>query len=187
VSNISEEVKKQFLKNLADTLDFIEGLGISEGDAKAFLTDIMSSAPSQSSGTTKYDSLIAYVDGGARGNPGEAGAGAYICDRDGKVVKKLKKYLGTATNNVAEYEALLMALKATRDMGVESLQVFADSELVVKQVLGEYKVKNEALRVIYEKVMVLADGFKEFYISHIPREQNKEADALANKAMDEKK
>lgn len=127
------------------------------------------------------------VDGASRGNPGEAGAGAVIKDSEGGVVKRLKKYLGTTTNNMAEYQALVMALEAARSLKLESVRVLADSELMVKQMNGVYRVKSEDLKPLYEKARGLAGGFKSFKIVHVYREANKDADNLANEAIDGRK
>ncbi|MFH1565200.1 MAG: ribonuclease HI family protein [bacterium] len=128
-----------------------------------------------------------YTDGGARGNPGPAGIGAVIKD-GGKVVKKIKKYIGEATNNQAEYEALIFGLSELRKMGGKDLDIncFLDSELVVKQLNLEYKVKNKDLAPLFVKVWNLAQGFKKCKFTHIYREQNKEADRLVNEALDER-
>jgi len=123
--------------------------------------------------------LKAYIDGGSRGNPGEAGIGVYF---PGKV--RIAEYLGNATNNFAEYSALLAALRFAVFSRCEELQVFADSQLVVKQINGEYQVKNEGIRVLYDSALRWITLIPRFLISHIRRENNKEADGLANLAMD---
>lgn len=128
-----------------------------------------------------------YTDGGARGNPGPAGIGAVIKDGE-KVIKKIKKYIGEATNNQAEYEALIFGLSELKKMGGKELEVncFLDSELVVKQLNLEYKVKNKELAPLFVKVWNLAQGFKRCKFFHVYREQNKEADKLVNEALDER-
>ncbi|MFH1187397.1 MAG: ribonuclease HI family protein [bacterium] len=128
-----------------------------------------------------------YTDGGARGNPGPAGIGAVIKDGEA-VVKKIKKYIGEATNNQAEYEALIFGLSELKKMGGKDLEVncFLDSELVVKQLNLEYKVKNKELAPLFVKVWNLAQGFKKCKFFHVYREQNKEADKLVNEALDER-
>ena len=123
--------------------------------------------------------LKAYIDGGSRGNPGEAGIGVYF---PGKV--RIAEYLGDATNNFAEYSALLAALRFAVFSRCEELRVFADSELVVKQINGEYQVKNEGIRVLYDSALRWITLIPRFSISHVRRENNKEADSLANLAMD---
>ena len=123
--------------------------------------------------------LKAYVDGGSRGNPGEAGIGVYF---PGRV--RIAEYLGAATNNFAEYSALLAALRFAAFSRCEDLEVFADSELVVKQIKGEYQVKNEGIRVLYDSAIRWIALIPQFSISHVRRENNKEADSLANLAMD---
>jgi ribonuclease HI len=123
--------------------------------------------------------LKAYIDGGSRGNPGDAGIGVYF---PGTV--RIAEYLGAGTNNFAEYSALLTALRFAVFSRCEELEVFADSELVVKQIKGEYQVKNEGIRVLYESALRWITLIPLFSISHVRRENNKEADSLANLAMD---
>jgi len=128
--------------------------------------------------------LHIHVDGASRGNPGQAGAGAVLATPNGEVVRRLRRYLGVRTNNVAEYEALIMALEAAAAAGAEKVSVFADSELMVKQINGVYRVKSRELKPLYEKAMKLLDGFKSRKIAHVYREKNKDADRLANEAID---
>jgi len=127
--------------------------------------------------------LKIYIDGASRGNPGESGAGIVIKDGHGRVFKKLKQYLGRATNNQAEYRALLLALKISRGLG-RNIRIFSDSELLVKQLKGSYRVKSKGLKPYFDEVRELLRDFSSWDISHIPREQNMEADALANEAID---
>jgi len=124
------------------------------------------------------------VDGGARGNPGPAGYGAYVEDEEGRVVGELSGFLGVTTNNVAEYHGLLAALSFAHRLGARALVVHADSELVVKQMNGQYKVKHEKLRPLFLEARELASGLPRFTIRHVRREQNRDADRLANEAMD---
>lgn len=124
------------------------------------------------------------VDGAARGNPGEAGCGAAIFATDGKVVKELSRYLGRATNNVAEYEGLLMGLEALLQIGAKKIRVQSDSQLLVRQLSGEYRVKDEKLRVLFTKAMKLLRQFDSYRIVHVYREANKVADRLANRGID---
>ena len=124
------------------------------------------------------------MDGGARGNPGPAGYGARVEDAKGNVVRELSGFLGFTTNNVAEYGGLLAALGAARELGARSLEVFADSELMVRQMNGQYKVKNEKLKPLHAKAQALASGLASFRIRHVRREENRDADKLANEAMD---
>jgi ribonuclease HI len=128
--------------------------------------------------------FVIHVDGASRGNPGHAGAGAIIKDSDGEVVGMLTKYLGKATNNMAEYEALILALEEAQSLGLSSVSVFADSELMVKQINGVYRVKNEGLKGLYAIAIKLVSQFDTFRITHVKRELNGEADKLANEAID---
>lgn len=132
---------------------------------------------------TKTSKIVAYVDGAARGNPGPAAAGVVFL-KDEKTVKTLSVPIGNNTNNVAEYCALILALQEALMMGAQELQVFADSELVVKQFNGEYKVKEPSLKALHCLAKHLQDGFKSLKLTHVPRQQNKLADDAANKALD---
>lgn len=128
--------------------------------------------------------LVAHVDGGARGNPGPAGYGVVIEAQDGRPVAELSEYLGRQTNNYAEYRGLIAALEYTLKHGAPGLRVISDSELMVRQMKGIYKVKNPNLRPLYERAQQLARQLKYFEIGHVLRAKNKEADRLANEAMD---
>ena len=129
-------------------------------------------------------SATAHVDGGARGNPGPAGYGVRITRDDGSIVD-LKESIGIATNNVAEYHGLLAALQWAVDEGVTLLSVKADSELMVKQMLGEYRVKSPGLQPLYEEAKRLVVRIGRVTFEHVRREYNQDADRLANEAMDE--
>jgi len=125
-----------------------------------------------------------YTDGGARGNPGPAGIGARLLTASGDVVEELADFIGTATSNVAEYQALLAGLELALDRGVERLDVFSDSELVVRQVNGRYKVKDAGLKPLHAQACLLLGRFHEVDVKHVRREQNLEADRLVNEAID---
>ena len=125
-----------------------------------------------------------YTDGGARGNPGPSAAGVAFINPQGKVVKEISKYLGVQTNNYAEYTALLIALEEADKIKIKRLDCYLDSELIVRQMAGVYRVKNAGLKPIYEKVKKLACGFEWIRFSHVKREHNKIADSLVNKALD---
>jgi ribonuclease HI len=127
------------------------------------------------------------TDGGARGNPGPAGAGFVLEEPDGTIVRSGGRFLGSTTNNVAEYEALLWGLATALDHGVRDLRVCADSELVVKQLLGAYRVKNEGLKPLHARAKELLAKFGSVQIAHVRRELNQAADALCNVAMDERR
>src|SRR5216684_755990 len=127
----------------------------------------------------------ANIDGGSRGNPGPASYGVVIRDPRGEVVAKLKKYIGRSTNNVAEYYGLIAALDYAQSHGIRALRVESDSELLVKQMRGQYKVKSADLRPLFERARKMAQALDSFRIDHVYREQNREADALANEALDE--
>jgi ribonuclease HI len=139
-------------------------------------------APAEAKSTAAYR---ANVDGAARGNPGPASYGVVIRDARGEIVAKLKKYIGRMTNNVAEYYGLIAAIDYAQSRGVRALRIESDSELMVKQMRGQYKVKSEDLRPLFERAKKMSQGFESFHIEHVYREQNREADALANEALDE--
>jgi len=129
--------------------------------------------------------LIIYTDGASRGNPGEAGAGAIIYGEEGTVIKKVKKYLGTTTNNVAEYMALIIALNEALKLKGEVLHLYSDSELMVRQIKGIYKVRDKKMQVLWREVKKLLAQFIQYDIICIDRRKNREADELANLAIDE--
>ena len=128
--------------------------------------------------------ITAYFDGGSRGNPGPAGWGAYIVDDAGNVLAELSGALGTATNNVAEYNGLIAALQWAADHDVTSLSVKGDSLLLVEQMRGNYKVKNEGLKPLYHRAKMLVMQIGNVSFAHVPREKNKDADRLSNVGMD---
>lgn len=139
--------------------------------------------------TVWVEKIIIYTDGGARGNPGPAGIGVVITDAKGAVLKKISNYIGEQTNNFAEYEALIAALEAAREMFKEKIHdvqvtVYMDSELVVRQLSGAYKVKDHNLKQQFARVGQLAGTLKHISYNHVPREKNAHADKLVNDAID---
>jgi len=128
---------------------------------------------------------VAYIDGASRGNPGAAAYAVVMKAPGGKTEFEIGKYFGRATNNVAEYYGLIAALDAAQSRGITRLLVRSDSELLVRQMQGRYKVKSSDLKPLYERALKLSRGFSYFAIEHVPREQNSEADALGNRALDE--
>ena len=131
------------------------------------------------------EQLIAYIDGGARGNPGPAGYGVRIERSDGTLVEELSESIGVATNNVAEYRGLIAALTWARSRGLKALHVRSDSLLLVQQMLGNYKVKHAGLQPLYAKAKLFAHDIGRVTYEHVRREANAHADRLANTAMDE--
>ncbi len=125
-----------------------------------------------------------HTDGGARGNPGPAGIGYVLRRQDGGPVKH-GEYIGIATNNQAEYTALIKGLERSLQNGVTGLDCFLDSELIVRQLQGRYRVKNNGLRPLFNKVLALAEKFDSISYHHVPREKNKEADRLVNQVIDQ--
>jgi ribonuclease HI len=143
-----------------------------------------SHAPDGSSRAPLFDGIVAYCDGGSRGNPGPAGFGVYIQDSAGRVLAELSEYLGAHTNNFAEYSALLAALDFAITNGHRSLRVISDSELMVKQMKGQYRVNSPELRPLYDEAKRRVSQVDHFQIQHVLREKNRHADRLANLAMD---
>jgi ribonuclease HI len=128
--------------------------------------------------------VIVHVDGGARGNPGPAAAACVIASPDGEVLATHAQLLGTQTNNVAEYRALLLGLAQARELGASDIEVIGDSELIAKQVNGVYKVKHPAMRPLYLEAKQALAAFERWSIRTVPRAQNADADALVNAALD---
>lgn len=127
-----------------------------------------------------------YSDGAARGNPGPAGAGAVLVEPNGQVVDRIGKYLGIQTNNFAEYTGLLLGLRRARELGAQEVEVYADSELMIRQLGGRYQVKSTSLRPLYEEALELLNGFSRVKLVHVPREMNSAADEMSNRAIDER-
>ncbi|HEY55509.1 MAG TPA: ribonuclease HI family protein [Dehalococcoidia bacterium] len=128
--------------------------------------------------------VVIYSDGASSGNPGPAAIGAVLKDGQGKFLARISQRIGEATNNQAEYRAIIAALEKAIGLGAEEVDIKSDSELVVKQIQGSYRVKKATLRPLYQRVVQLIGSFATFSITHIPRQQNREADNLAKKALD---
>jgi ribonuclease HI len=124
------------------------------------------------------------VDGGSRGNPGPAAIAAVVQDGNGEIVEERSEAIGTATNNVAEYRALLLGIERAAALGARRLELIGDSELIVRQVNGEYKVKDDALRELHRQVHDALQGFEKWSIRHVRRDENAEADRLVNETLD---
>ena len=135
---------------------------------------------------TQAGSFSLYTDGASRGNPGKAGAGVVILNEQGEELAARSFYLGQCSNNVAEYKALISGLREATKLGCRQLDIFLDSQLIVRQILGQYKVKNAGLKPLYGEVRQLLTNFTKFTISHVPRNENKRADELANRGIDER-
>ena len=133
------------------------------------------------------DKVKIWTDGGSRGNPGIAGAGGIVKDSTGKVLLSLSEYIGIQTNNYAEYKALYLTLVKAIENGYFYVEVFMDSKLVVEQLNGRWKVKNQNISPLYEDLIALIPLFRQITFTHVYSTHNKEADALANKAMDSQK
>jgi ribonuclease HI len=130
--------------------------------------------------------LRIFSDGAARGNPGPAGAGAVVLDSKGKVLARVGKFLGKQTNNVAEYEGVLLGLARAKELGATEIEVRADSLLLIRQLEGEYQVKNAALKLLHARAKALLRQFDHYDLRHVPREENTLADEMSNRAIDER-
>jgi ribonuclease HI len=134
----------------------------------------------------EFPEFFIHTDGASRGNPGEAGAGAVISDSQGRTLKELKLYLGMASNNAAEYRAAIHALERALELGARSVTLLLDSELVVRQLRGEYRVREPHLKILHQKAQEVLNRFSQYSILYIPREENRRADQLANEAINQK-
>lgn len=130
------------------------------------------------------DLIVVNVDGASRGNPGESGIGVAIFDKDSNLISEACDYLGVATNNISEYKALIFGIKLSMKYNAKKILFKSDSELLVKQIKGEYKVKNTQLKLLFAEVQDLFKKLPNWKIMHVPREENKEADLLANKGVE---
>jgi ribonuclease HI len=128
--------------------------------------------------------VVVHVDGGARGNPGPAAIGAVVSTPDGEVLDEVAARIGVATNNVAEYRAVLLGIERAAALGAQDLSLINDSELVARQLTGAYKVKHPAMKPLYEQAIAALAGFRRWGIRNVPRDQNARADALVNAALD---
>ena len=128
--------------------------------------------------------LTAYADGASRGNPGPAAYGAAVFDEEGGELRAVREAIGRGTNNEAEYRGAIAAVRAALELGATELELRLDSQLIVRQLQGSYRVRNERLKPLYRQLLALVDQLAGFNVDHVPREQNKRADALANAALD---
>lgn len=181
--------KRDILRYLAETLSFAKALerfpSLTNEKLKSLLLDaseLFEEIPPKERPTS--EKLTFYIDGASRGNPGKAAIGVVIMDGGGHVIDELKRYIGETTNNMAEYQALIEALTEGKRLGCRVIRVFSDSELLVRQINGVYKVRDEKLIDLYKEAKRLISGFEEFKIDHITRDKNSRADSLANQALD---
>lgn len=179
----------EILKYLAETLSFAKTLerfpSLTNDKLKSLLLEASSLFKEAHPKThPAIDRLTFYIDGASRGNPGKAAIGVVIMNGKGDVIDELKRYIGETTNNMAEYQALLEALTEGRRLGGKEVQVFSDSELMVRQINGVYKVKDGKLLDLYKEAKKLISGFRHFKIDHVTRDKNSRADALANEVLD---
>jgi ribonuclease HI len=146
----------------------------------------MAPALPSDSPSSGWQKVFLYVDGSCSGNPGEGGAGVVIKNEQGRIVARIKKYLGSVTNNRAEYQALIAGLQEAQRMGIREVEVYLDSELVVNQINGLYRVRDAQLKALEGEVRRWLGRFVRWVISYIPREENREADRLAREAVRDK-
>jgi ribonuclease HI/uncharacterized protein (DUF433 family) len=158
---------------------------LSEQDVRAVLAYALNLVKKETAvpGDSAKKSLVIYIDGASRGNPGPAGIGIAIYDEKGRLVDELCEYIGRATNNVAEYRALSVALEKARALGAKELTIYSDCELLVKQMAGEYRVKDRVLKNLVQTLRESLKNYDRVNIKYIPRERNKKADGLANKGI----
>lgn len=197
--NFSEKTKA-LLRDLSKDTDLKKILtsnNISSEESKAIFADLLmecfdepSAVPEANKSASSVEKLVIYVDGASRGNNVKgakgslAGAGAYVTDEKGVKINEVKKFLGSMTNNGAEYSSLVIALKEACRLKAKEVKIVADSELMVKQMKGIYKVKSDNIKALYNEAKELSSQFDVFEITHTLRENNKEADRLANEAID---
>jgi ribonuclease HI len=129
--------------------------------------------------------LVLHVDGGARGNPGPAAIGVVVSDTEGRVIDELAERIGIATNNVAEYRAVLRALERARALGADEVEMIGDSELIARQLTGAYKVKHPSMKPLYAQAIAALGQFDRWHVRTVPRAANARADALVNAALDD--
>lgn len=188
--------EEQIIRYLAQTLNVSKTLKrFPSLRAKDLQNLLLKRAPDRGESTKTLPSLrsreqnlefFIHADGASRGNPGQAGIGAVIADPQGRTVKELKQFLGMATNNVAEYRAVIFALEKAWQLGAARVRVYLDSELVVRQLRGEYKVREAQLQTLHQQAMETLNRFSQYSIHNIRREENRRADQLANEAIDQK-
>lgn len=181
--------KKELLRYLAETLSFAKTLERFPSLTNDKLKSLLLEASELVEEITPKEKPIAekltfYIDGASRGNPGKAAIGVVVMDGDGHVIDEIKRYIGVTTNNMAEYQSLIEAVTEGRRLGGSVVHIFSDSELLVRQINGVYKVRDEKLLDLYKEAKRLISGFSDFKIDHITRDKNSRADSLANEALD---
>lgn len=178
---LTRERLGQMLEELADRLG-----GPAPEAAPAPPPAAAPEAPAATPATGGTARMRVYSDGAARGNPGPSGAGAVLTDPEGKVLARVGKFLGRQTNNYAEYMGLIIGLKHARELGAREVDVHADSELMIRQLGGRYQVKSATLKPLYDEAVRLLKGFAKVRLVHVPRELNRDADEMSNRAIDER-
>ena len=167
--------------------DAFAAAGVSRAEAARLLAaarELPRPPPSRAAPTSGALRLIVHADGGSRGNPGPAACAAILADAQGAELLRRTRRLGVATNNAAEYEAVILALDAARELGASTVELRLDSELVARQIEGRYKVKHPDLKPLHARVMALLGAFDSYVVTHVRRGENREADKLVNHALD---
>lgn len=188
--------EKKILRHLSETLSVTQTLKRFPSLTPQYLQEVLQRSadraeedhtlPPPDLSPDESPEFCIHADGGSRGNPGEAGAGAVISDSRGRTLKELKIYLGIASNNEAEYQAAILALERALELGAKRVTLFLDSELVVRQLRGEYRVREPRLKPLHQKARETLNRFSQYSILSIPREENRRADQLANEAIDQR-
>ncbi len=192
LQTLAEQLDSALLEQLfpgykvSDIRRIITGEQVQAAESSPAVLPGVSSPSAQALDVTAAGCCKLFTDGASRGNPGQAGAGAVLFAENGEELVARSAYLGTCTNNVAEYKALLLGLQAAFQFGCTELVIALDSELIVRQIQGRYKVKNEALQALFHEVRASLARFRKWSIMHVPRAQNARADQLANKGIDQR-
>jgi ribonuclease HI len=172
--DVSKSELERLLEGIAQAIEPAKPVSKPASPSQAPLSDV------------RPERVRIYSDGAARGNPGPAGAGAVVTDTHGVTLARLGKFLGRQTNNHAEYMGLIIGLEAARERGAREVEIFADSQLLIRQLEGRYKMKSETLRPLFLEAQQLLKSFSRVKLMHIPREENGAADEMSNRAIDER-
>jgi ribonuclease HI/probable phosphoglycerate mutase len=187
IEQLTARLDDSFLADVFPEISPNQVREILNGKVSAVKKPANNSGPGDDLPQTESCKCVLYTDGASRGNPGKAGAGAVLFDEGGREIATCAQYLGTCTNNVAEYKALIIGLQKAKVLDCRDLLINLDSELIVKQIKGQYKVKNAALKPLFMEVISLLNELPTWTIHHVPRSQNARADQLANEGIDSNK
>lgn len=198
----SPELRARMLRHIADHEPLESTLGafgeVGEDQLRGLLREIAYAlsplppktmgppAPARVLSSAGESAVRIYSDGASRGNPGPSGAGAVIARTDGSILERLGKYLGKQTNNHAEYMGVIIGLRRAKELGAREVEVYADSQLMIRQLGGQYRLKSPTLKPLFDEAMAMLKGFARVRLVHIPREMNGDADEMSNRAIDER-